>query len=186
MVYLWYQTTLAPSLANKLLQKPIPGELSTYLLHGILLGHDRTIFYIYAHSTHIMIIITAKTINASISRSGTCHLSYMSFVLVIGHFRAASCTIPYSTPSYQLDSDYLIWFDFYSLIKFDSYLPIWFDFRCMKMSFNSSHSYFTSLLVPHGPECPEKFNSEIVEYSRILKTQIGFGDNTLFFSRIRR
>ena len=40
--------------------------------------------------------------------------------------------------------------------------------------------------LPHRKEKPKKSKYEIMEYSEVLKTQIGFGDFTIIFRKTRK
>ena len=75
----------------------------------------------------------------------------------------------------QFDSDFLIQFDSHF-----SNVYFWFE------SEHPSTIIVNPQGVPHWIECPGKFKSEIVEYSKMLKTHIAFGKEKYIFRKRRK
>ena len=170
--------TRTPSLVIPTLQTTPPWTRFTALLYGILPGHGLNIHYIYVYVTGNSAIfeITASTISASRSLSRTRNLSYAIAVIGISFLRFSQSPsliqLRFSNPIQLIlpDSIGLRFHDsVWLLLRKNIY---WFESQLSHTPGSTTWSIVSW----------KYFNSEIAEYYRILKTQIGFVKDTIFFS----
>ena len=171
MVYLRYQTSQTPSLANALLWTTPLWTPFLAPLHGILPRYSllyTTYTYNFTPSAYLII-------SWSLQARRLCIKNLHIVVSVIWcnccHLRRQFC----AGHHFRLDSNQFFWF------VLNPGAHICFRFY----SHNPSPVSVKIHGVPYRPEWTINNNSEIVEYSRILKTRIGFGEDALFFQRVR-